>query len=235
MEDIIIVPDVHCRNFYKPVLEIKNKPIVFLGDYLDPYSWEGFSFENGLANLEEIIQFRKDNPDRVTLLIGNHCFNYVWQKNWASRYNPKYSSEAHRLYLDNLNLFESYKIIGDVLFTHAGVSDGWIQLNKIEDPIKEIDKEWNYFLLNHADESYLPIFDCGRSRGGYAPYGGIFWHDAYESYYTNPIDYIQIYGHTQLEETGKVVNFVRKGKPMYCCDSRAIFIYSNNQLTQYEN
>lgn len=72
IDSIIIISDIHCRDFYKPALKIKDKPIVFLGDYLDPYPWEGFSFENGLANLEEIIDFKKQNPDRVTLLLGNH-------------------------------------------------------------------------------------------------------------------------------------------------------------------
>lgn len=37
MNTIYIVPDVHCRSFYKPILQIKDKPIVFLGDYMDPY------------------------------------------------------------------------------------------------------------------------------------------------------------------------------------------------------
>lgn len=128
--------------------------------------------------------------------------------------------------------------MGNILFTHAGVSEGWYKEHNINNIIDFLSNQWNLFIngpLGPFEESYLPIFDCGNPRGGYAPYGGIFWHDAYESYWTNPIDYIQIYAHTQLEETGKVVNYVQEGKPMYCCDSRAIFIYSNNQLTQYEN
>lgn len=34
---IYIVPDVHCRNFYKPILRIQDEPVIFLGDYMDPY------------------------------------------------------------------------------------------------------------------------------------------------------------------------------------------------------
>lgn len=235
MEELIIVPDVHCRDFYKPVLNIKDKPIVFLGDYLDPYPWDGFSFEHGLENLEEIIQFKKNNKQRVTLLIGNHCFNSLWQKNWASRFVP--SKKAFALYNENLNLFDPYKVIDNVLFTHAGISVGWLKTNNIEDPIKEIDKEWNEFLLNPTEESYLPIFDCGQIRGGFSKYGGIFWNDLRENNYVNPIDYVQIFGHTQLSFTGDTFDMDKepfKGKPRYCCDSRSIFIYSNNQLTRYE-
>ena len=65
MSKIYIVPDVHCRNFYKPVLNITDSPVIFLGDYLDPYYREGFSFEHGLENLKEIIQFKKDNPESI--------------------------------------------------------------------------------------------------------------------------------------------------------------------------
>lgn len=242
MEGIIIVPDVHCRDFYKPVLKMKDVKIVFLGDYLDPYPREELSFEAGLANLEEIIQFKKDNPENVILLLGNHDFNYVWQKNWASRFNPKFSSEANRLYLENLNLFNPYKVIDNILFTHAGVSSGWMKTNKIEQEITEyIDINWNIFLhgaVGPTEESYLPIFDCGKIRGGWARYGGIFWNDVRENGYENPINYVQIFGHTQLGLTGDMIEMKDdpfKGKPRYCCDSRSIFVYKNNQLTRYEN
>lgn len=235
MEEIVICPDIHCRDFWKKVLAIKDKRIVFLGDYLDPYYWEGFSFENGLENLKEIIDFKKENPERVILLLGNHDFNYLWQFNWASRFNPKHSLDAHQLYKDNLNLFEPYKIIDNILFTHAGVCEGWVESHVIENPIERINADWNLFLQNPFEESYLSIFDCGRSRGGYAPYGGIFWHDAYESYWANPIDYIQIYGHSQLEKTGSFIQLNQEGKPMYCCDSREVFVWKNNELKAYEN
>lgn len=223
MSKIYIVPDVHCRNFYKPVLNIIDSPVIFLGDYLDPYYREGFSFEHGLENLKEIIQFKKDNPERVTLLMGNHDFNSLWQQNWASRFTP--SKEAYNLYKENFNLFNPYKIIDNVFFTHAGISSGWYDVWKIENIEDFINKDWNDFLLNPEEENYGAIFDCGRSRGGYAPYGGIFWHDAFESYEFNPIDYTQIYGHTQLEDTGRIAKFSMHGKPMYCIDSRAIFEY----------
>lgn len=234
MGKVIICPDIHCRDFYKPVLKIKDESIVFLGDYLDPYPQENFSFKQGLENFKEIIQFKKDNYKRVTLLLGNHCFNTLWQINWASRFTP--SSEAFNLYKDNLNLFDPYKIIDNVLFTHAGISTGWLKLNNIDDPIKEIDKEWNEFLQNPTEESNLPIFDCGRIRGGWSRYGGIFWNDLRENEYENPVDYVQIFGHTQLSLTGDTVemkNVPFKGKPRYCCDSRTIFEYKDNTLKKY--
>ena len=68
---VYIIPDVHCRSFYKPVLNIKDSPVVFLGDYMDPYKFEGTNDEDGIENLREIFAFARSN-DNVTLLAGNH-------------------------------------------------------------------------------------------------------------------------------------------------------------------
>ena len=46
--------------------------VVFLGDYLDPYSREGITFEDALIEFEEILDFKKAYPDKVVLLVGNH-------------------------------------------------------------------------------------------------------------------------------------------------------------------
>lgn len=239
VDKTIIIPDVHCRNFYKPALEIKDSKIVFLGDYMDPYPQEGFSSENGLANLEEIIDFKKANPDRVTLLIGNHDINYFWQQNWASRYNRFLSTDIHHLFDENLELFEIYKVLDGVLFTHAGVSKGWCDYCDIKDPIKSIDEYWKEFLKDPFNESNLPLFDCGYARWGAQPYGGPFWNDLNEYKEENPVGFIQIAGHNQLKATGsifKLNDYIQiKGKPICCCDSRAIFVYENETLKKYEN
>jgi hypothetical protein len=236
MEEIILCPDIHCRNFWKPILDIKDKKIIFLGDYLDPYPSEGYTFKNGLDNLKIIIELKKKDPDRITLLLGNHCCNSLWQKNWASRFQP--SEKALRLYTENINLFEPYKIVGNTFFTHAGISEGWYKTHKITDIVQFINSNWKQFLQYPNQESYLPIFDCGRARWGYAPYGGIFWNDLSEIK-DNPIDYIQIAGHNQLRQTGSFIDMSKaytqwKGKPFYCIDSRWLFIWDGEKLETYD-
>lgn len=69
---ILINPDIHGRIFWKYSIEHKDEfdKIVFLGDYLDPYSLNLLETEED--NFKEIIQFKKDNPDKVVLLLGNH-------------------------------------------------------------------------------------------------------------------------------------------------------------------
>ena len=51
MAKVLIIPDVHCRDFYIEPLEKYFKEVdkvVFLGDYLDPYYYEGFTREAGI-------------------------------------------------------------------------------------------------------------------------------------------------------------------------------------------
>ena len=48
--DILIIPDVHGREFWKEAKDYPGK-IVFLGDYLDPYTYyEGITTEQALEN-----------------------------------------------------------------------------------------------------------------------------------------------------------------------------------------
>lgn len=238
--NIIIVPDVHCRDFYKPVLSVKDRPIIFLGDYMDPYSYEGTNDHDGFANLEEIIDFAKTNPN-VTLLCGNHDESWIWDALGFERTSYYWYHDLHTLYRENIQLFKPCLKVNNVLFTHAGVSAGWINtMNRIF----EIN-ETNFTLNENNIVSYIgnefekelqrdgvlggflnrdlesPIFCIGRYRGGYAPHGGPFWNDFDE--YRDPEGWntIQIFSHSQREITGSIGN---KGNG-YCVDSRAIFEY----------
>ena len=58
---ITIIPDIHGRVFWKKAVDSASKDdtIVFLGDYLDMY-WV------------DSMDFKKSNPERVVLLLGNH-------------------------------------------------------------------------------------------------------------------------------------------------------------------
>lgn len=74
MSKIIIIPDVHGRTFWKLAKDKINEvdQVVFLGDYLDPYPVEDISPEKAIEGLKEIIDFKKEYPGKVILLIGNH-------------------------------------------------------------------------------------------------------------------------------------------------------------------
>ena len=65
---ILIIPDIHGRNFWKNAVEKHfedTSKTIFLGDYLDPYPWEGITRKEAIANFQEIIDFKKENKDKV--------------------------------------------------------------------------------------------------------------------------------------------------------------------------
>ena len=151
----------------------------------------------------------------------------------------KHYPELHKLYRDNIELLKPYHLIDNVLFTHAGINQKWINsVNEIYYPDSnkfQLDKtnvldwignEWLNELKRDTairDFGYYvlqsPIFWCSWSRGGIDPAPGVFWRDHY--YDDSPIKdfYTQIYGHTRTEEVG----MLRKSYTGWCLDSRAIF------------
>lgn len=225
MNKIIIVPDVHGRSFWKKIKHIKNTPIVFLGDYLDPYGHEGISNEKAIENFKEIIEFAKENSN-VVLLYGNHCVysynNVLDYMYYSSRYDYDHAAEAFKLYDENRELFKYAHQIDNILFTHAGVTTKWIHAMELEGIVNE--ENIAHYLNAYGDESKM--FLPGMYRGGWG-YGSPLWADLQEMYHWSAFadtDLIQIIGHTQLNNTGTYLS----RRNFYCCDSREVFVFDGN-------
>jgi hypothetical protein len=188
---ILINPDIHGRVFWKYSIEHKNEfdKIIFLGDYLDAYSPD--LLVNEEDNFKEIIQFKKDNLDKVILLLGNHDCSYINSKILSSsRYNPFKADIYHKLFNDNLDLFQLIYIYDKYLFSHAGVYEGWLKMCHIN-----LDDLINYNL----DRLATPLNILDYRRGGYGDIGSCIWADVSDSE-TQPLvkEYYHIFGHTQL-------------------------------------
>ena len=67
MSKIGICGDIHGRQFWKIIKEHKDEfeKIVFLGDYVSPYSYEGITNEGAISVFEEVLEFKKENPKNV--------------------------------------------------------------------------------------------------------------------------------------------------------------------------
>ena len=164
----LLIPDVHGRSFWKEALEKYNKEdypnltIVFLGDYVDPYEFEGVSRQDAIDNFQEIIDVAKSN-NRIHLLIGNHDMHYWYDCGFKSRVDPNYKNckVIKDLFLQNFTLFNiAYEeTINDkrYLYTHAGVSSFWFQhlqfvgkmsLSMHIDRLREEQVEYCEFLKN---------------------------------------------------------------------------------------
>ena len=111
IHDILILPDIHGRTFWKDAVEHEQfATIIFLGDYLDPYPSEGINDEQALANFMEIIDYGMSH-DNVVLLLGNHDMHYyshLFAKNaMSSRFCFAMITELNELFTRHKNMFRN--------------------------------------------------------------------------------------------------------------------------------
>ena len=228
MDEIIAIPDIHGRTFWK---QVKNNPInntiVFLGDYLDPYPQENISFEEALVNFEEIIDFA-NNQENVILLIGNHDWPYYFNTGnlgW-SRYNYKFASEVHTLFKENYNLFRIAYQVDNTLFTHAGVDIDWYEkYNMMQKGI--IADQLQAILLSDPDAFKI----VSHNRGGRYSFGSPIWSDFADfEFIEKPLalKVRQIVGHT--------LGFnlrINTRQNIYCLDCKCIFKVTQDNVIKY--
>lgn len=214
MSKILIVPDVHGRTFWHQAKELVDQvdQIVFLGDYLDPYPHEGISFDEAFEEFNEILEFKKEYPDIVTLLVGNHDMHYIIDEFMnCSRRNMEMQGQLHELYNSNLDLFKLIHTEGDWLFSHAGVYKNW--MDKYELTLDDLNLQT--FLNSH----WPALEDLSWYRGGDNSVGSCIWADIRESVNYGLIpNYKQVVGHTQLNEKPYISDKIA------CLDVRRCFI-----------
>lgn len=214
MSKILIVPDVHGRAFWHRAMELVDQvdQIVFLGDYLDPYSYEGISFDLALEEFNKILEFKKEYPDLVTLLVGNHDMHYIINEFMnCSRRNILMQDQLHELYNSNLDLFKLIHTEDDWLFSHAGVYKNW--MDKYEFTLDDLNLQT--FLNSH----WPALEDLSWYRGGDNSVGSCVWADIRESVNYGLIpNYKQVVGHTQLDEKPYITDKIS------CLDVRRCFI-----------
>ncbi len=132
---IVSIGDVHGRSIWKQIVEKEKNAdkIVFIGDYLDVY--DNISSEVQLENLNEIIQFKKDNPDQVILLFGNHDYHYLDSTMESySGFQSKIKKSASQILKNAIdeNLIQVCFVFDDYVYSHAGITKTWANLHKID-------------------------------------------------------------------------------------------------------
>ena len=217
MKKILIIPDVHGRDFWrepvKKVLEDTNAHIVFIGDYTDGYptEWESnFDYrQHTVDNFKEIIEMKKQNSDRITLLLGNHDCGYaIGDDLCSSRMDKIHQSELEKLFRENRELFqiaEECDIAGKhFIFSHAGILKGWVKSvwgDEADDTdfnvVSRLNNAWLGNDMNIL--SRLGDYDDYRGWDGFQ-YGSPVWSDIRSWIRVTPEETygFNIVGHTQL-------------------------------------
>ena len=175
---VLIFPDIHGRTFWKEALnkfpkeDYPNLKIVFLGDYLDPYTgYEPITSEDAYNNFLEILEYAKSDS-RIILLIGNHDWHYFVNLD-TCRMDFARERMIEKLFVENISLFRlTYTVEVDgckYLFSHAGISQKW--LNDVSAMAVQEYNEWNTgdpttnnYIDPETDEDYKWIGELSKIK-----------------------------------------------------------------------
>ena len=226
---MIIIPDIHGRTFWKEAVQGKeNEDIVFLGDYLDPYSYEGITYTDALDNFRDILEFKHAHPDNVSLLLGNHDLGYLCPQINLCRHDFDRHDEIRDLLTENMECFQlctSREIAGKTyLFSHSFVSYYWMETCKrflhfdYSRP-DEIAGILNSMLHDQQEKMFELLAMVSHHRSGDLAFGSMVWSDLLEV--KLPESFIEgvvnVFGHSQVREPAIYSRFA-------CLDVKHAFI-----------
>lgn len=121
---ILAVADTHgertpLKIAQKYLLDVDK--VVFLGDYTDSFlsKWP----EQKIV-LKEILQFKKDNSQKVELLLGNHDLAYLADEQCSGHQN-NFAVDIKEFFEKHLKFFNIIFVHNNWIFSHAGISQVW--------------------------------------------------------------------------------------------------------------
>lgn len=229
MSKILVLGDTHGRPFWKEIIEKENPDkIIFLGDYVSTH--EGISAEQQFSNLEEILTYKENNPDKVILLRGNHdtqhlgyywaeCSGWdgqVWGAMSQSEFKERFLKLTQWVYID-----EELKTI----FSHAGVSDVWMKNSEI-DSVHDINSLEPSELFGFTPNYYG---DCYGDSETQPP----VWIRPQALCKCNVKGWDQVVGHTPVRTIINVGKSAKGKQNIWLCDALGVkqyLVIDNNEF-----
>lgn len=218
----VILGDIHGRLCWADIINKENPDkVIFMGDYVSTH--DDIFTDQQCCNLEDILNYKEDNPNKVILLRGNHDMqhlNYSWAEctgyfrdvaNYMVSIKNKFLRNTQWVYVED-----------DLIFSHAGISKTWWKNLNIGEPT-----EGNILKINELEPSELFGFTADK------------WGDFYGNSYTQPCTWIrpvslfedaldgwnQVVGHTRLIKPGNLAAIANKLtnepsiKELWCVDA----------------
>ena len=210
----ITIGDLHGKDIWKKCadletlsktsgLETEYDKYIFIGDYVDSFDKTD---KETLDNLQNIILLKKNYPDKIILLWGNHDLPYYlgYKGHECSGHRMLQAHEnLNNIFESNKDLFQMAFQIKNHLWTHAGIHKGWYN----DRFLKTIDNDIEYGVLTDTMAEQLNksfernddcLFDVGYARGGSQTIGGPFWLDKMNLH--KPLEgYHQVVGHSKVK------------------------------------
>lgn len=132
---IIAIGDIHASRKWEQIVTNNSfDHVVFIGDYFDTF--EDIPGSLQIANFLDICRFKELNPNKVTLLIGNHDYHYM--KGVTDRYSgyQRFANIDIQIALEyalDQSLLQVCKTIDNYIFSHAGFTSTWSTDNFTKD------------------------------------------------------------------------------------------------------
>ncbi|KAA6438452.1 hypothetical protein FEM33_17350 [Dyadobacter flavalbus] len=193
---LIAIGDIHGRNAWKEIIKSTDADkIVFVGDYFD--SKDLVLAKEQIDNFNQILALKRNNPNKVVLLFGNHDFHYLSEAGeqysgfqFGNQYEIKeVLNEAFRE-----KLVQMAYIRNGFLFSHAGVTNTWLTKHGYAgQPLDEFINDLFYF---QPQRFRFQAGKNGSSSGDDVTQSPIWVRP--ESLRTDAVNgFVQVAGHTQ--------------------------------------
>lgn len=206
---IVVLGDIHGRRVWKDIIT-KEQPdqVIFLGDYVSTH--EFYPEKDQVSNLKEIMRYKDEHPETI-LLRGNHDLQHLGY-DWAecSGYFPLVAIEMERLKDEFLAKTQWIHVMGDTIFSHAGISSVWLEKNnlKLDD-------------INSLSPTKLFGFSTSDPRDlyGNSPEQPPTWIRPMALVGVMISGYDQVVGHTPVEHCFNVKDIAEIPNNLWICDA----------------
>ena len=210
MEKILVLGDIHGRTCWVDIIEKENPDkVIFLGDYVSTH--DNISEEQQCLNLEDILNYKEANLNKVILLRGNHDDQHLGYS-WAECSGHSRSVSRYMISIKDRFLTDTQWVYveGNIIFSHAGISKTWFNNFAFED----------INLLNNCEPS---------EKFGFTPNS---FYDYYGNSITQPCvwirpqvlvtdaldGYIQVVGHTPVKKITNLKSVKDEWPEIWLCD-----------------
>lgn len=166
---VLAIGDIHAKTIWKDIIDKESDKvdkIVFIGDYFDTF--DDVSYPDQIENMNNILNLKRSNPNKYTILTGNHDIHYMkGYTEYCSGFNSRFKFIIDEMLTPAVeqNLMQMVDVIDDVVYSHAGVTKTWLS-HRVEslDNINEYFKanpmlfKWNGYEPTGDDITQSPIW-----------------------------------------------------------------------------
>jgi hypothetical protein len=223
----IILGDTHGREDWKEIVQQDFDKVIFIGDYFDSFN---IPYNQQMNNFLDILEFKKQNKEKVILLIGNHDYHYTKEAMSRGEYYSGFQSgvsfQIQYCLMEALkeDLLQLCYIQDKFLFSHAGITKTWLKNTGYigGDPLE---------IFINGLFKYQPLNFAFTKGSNYSPYGDDICQTPIwvrpKSLQNDRIDYYtQVVGHTQqnnivIKENIILIDYIENSQYLIIEDGEA--------------